>query len=258
MGVHHYSFRQLCRCVQTNLTSDKGKILTLSKYVFPSYRDCVKNAEEVGIPLIIDEKFLDDKYSIDKVILKGLGFSQVDTMDYSVYEGADIAHDLNLPIPDEHKEKYDFVLDAGTIEHVFDLPQVLKNVFDALKIGGIFFFDTPYWYHPHHGYYNCSPELFEDYFQANKWKILRLQPYQCLSKESVEFQLGNNNAFPPMYGLLNGIVVKTDMTTHDVIPQQGQYSTTWNRLDGIMVDIGKQINAHHNVYIYLEPAKRCD
>lgn len=35
--------------------------------------------------------------------------------------------------------KYDAVLDAGTPEHVFNVPAAFKNVMDALKVGGHFF-----------------------------------------------------------------------------------------------------------------------
>ena len=244
MGVHNYTFKQLCYCVKDNPNLLAGRMLALSRYSFPSYRDCCEIARETGIPFSIDDMYLDDKYSDDKIILQGLGVAKIDSMDISKHDGADIVHDLNLPIPVKYREKYDFVLDAGTMEHVFNFTQVLKNVFYALKIGGIFFFDTPYWYQPYHGYFNYSPELLMDYFKVNHWNVIRMQPYQ-LAKSIAEFPPENSDVFPSMHGLINGIVIKTDITSSDVIPQQGQYDLLWREYDNLFVEIKKLISVTH-------------
>src|SRR5690348_10401159 len=42
----------------------------------------------------------------------------VSSMDISDYEQAAIVHDLNYPVPQNLHEKFDLVIDGGTLEHV--------------------------------------------------------------------------------------------------------------------------------------------
>ena len=74
--------------------------------------------------VVIDEsgEYVADTYN-DTIFFNKLGFKTVTSLDYSDYEGADLIHDLNNPIPDSLHDKFDFVYDGGTLEHVFDFPQ---------------------------------------------------------------------------------------------------------------------------------------
>ena len=96
-------------------------------------------------------------------LLMLLGATQVDSFDYSDYEGATHVHDFNLPIPDCHKNKYGFLIDGGTLEHVFHFPTALKNCMEMLQVGGTYFGITPANNEMGHGFYQLSPEL---YFRA--------------------------------------------------------------------------------------------
>jgi hypothetical protein len=227
MAVHAYTFRSLCKLIKEYPYVLQGKMLTLSKYQFPSYKDCTEIANKTQVPFLIDEKYMCDKYSVDKIILNALGFADIEAVDISHYGGAEIIHDLNLPVPVEMKNAYDFILDAGTIEHIFDLPQVLKNIFDMLKVGGVFFFDMPYWYEPYHGFYNFSPLLMKSWLTVNNWDIRKLQPYR-VSSVGVEMSMDNADVFPDRWGLCNGIAVKTDKSSCDAIPQDGAYDKSWD------------------------------
>lgn len=55
---------------------------------------------------------------------KLFNFDTIDSMDTSDYEGATIVHDLNVPVPDSLKGKFDVIFDSGTMEHIFNVPQV--------------------------------------------------------------------------------------------------------------------------------------
>src|SRR5437763_3852117 len=59
----------------------------------------------------------------DIALFRALGFTSVESLDASDYEGADIVWDLNKAVPDSLKAKYDVVFDGGTSEHVFNFPQ---------------------------------------------------------------------------------------------------------------------------------------
>ena len=102
------------------------------------------------------------------------GFT-VDSVDASDFEGASIIHDLNLPIPEALRGRYDLVWDGGTLEHVFDFPTALKNAMALLRVGGHLFLETPANNQCGHGFYQFSPELFFRVFtRANGFELVQL------------------------------------------------------------------------------------
>ncbi|MBK1636331.1 class I SAM-dependent methyltransferase [Rhodovulum adriaticum] len=88
-----------------------------------------------------------------------LGFDQVDSLDYSDFEGATLVHDLNTPLPKKLHRKYDLVFDGGTLEHVFDVKTALTNAYDLLAPGGSFIGISPGNNFFAHGFYQFSPDL---------------------------------------------------------------------------------------------------
>ena len=70
--------------------------------------------------------YLENKYSeLDyfENLFRDLGYGITDSIDFSSYEGANIIHNMNLPIPKDSK-KYNYIYDGGTIEHIFNSVQV--------------------------------------------------------------------------------------------------------------------------------------
>jgi hypothetical protein len=88
-----------------------------------------------------------------------MGYQQIESLDYSSYEGATITHNMNQPILYGH-EQYDYILDAGTTEHIFNVPQVCENIINLLKVGGIYVSIIPNNNLSGHGIYQFSPEFF--------------------------------------------------------------------------------------------------
>jgi hypothetical protein len=130
-----------------------------------------------------DYKTLSDVYGLKDLpqikdsseFFEYLGAAQVSAMDFSDYEGAAILHDLNLPIGDELKEKFTFVLDGGTTEHVFNFPTALKNAMEMVEIGGHLAIITGGNNFLGHGFYQFSPELFYRTLSAeNGFAVKRL------------------------------------------------------------------------------------
>jgi hypothetical protein len=99
-----------------------------------------------------------------EIFFAELGFTTVDSIDNSDYEHATIIHDLNKPIPSILKNKYNYIFDGGTIEHIFNTPQLCENVIDMLDIGGIFLSVTCNNNYSGHGIYQFSPEFFMSAF----------------------------------------------------------------------------------------------
>lgn len=97
-------------------------------------------------------------------LFRMLGANKVDSIDYSPYENATIIHDLNEPVSENLHNKFDYILDCGTIEHIFDVKTVINNIKNMLKVGGVFLIITPCNNFPGHGFYQFSPELFRTLF----------------------------------------------------------------------------------------------
>lgn len=91
---------------------------------------------------------------------RALGAEKVLSMDASAYEGADFVHDLNQPVPPEWEERFDVVIDGGTLEHVFNFPVAIANCMKLVKTGGYLILFTPANNYFGHGFYQFSPELF--------------------------------------------------------------------------------------------------
>jgi hypothetical protein len=106
-------------------------------------------------------------------LVKLLGLGQLHMLDVSAYEGADIIADLNHPVPPEYAGKFGLILDGGTMEHVFDIRQGMKNTADMLRPGGRAVHITPVNNYVNHGFVQVSPTLYHDYYVANGFADVR-------------------------------------------------------------------------------------
>jgi hypothetical protein len=116
--------------------------------------------------------------------LRALGARELHALDVSDYEGADVIHDLNEPVPPELHDRFDVVFDGGSIEHVFDVKTVFRNYMSMVRPGGRLIVLTMANNHLGHGLYQLSPELFYRVLsEENGYEVERLQ----LSLEDVEY-----------------------------------------------------------------------
>ena len=125
-------------------------------------------------------------YSIDNVseilnkentfadsFLKEIGGKEIHSIDASDYEDATIIHDLNEPLSKAYKNNYTLVLDSGTLEHVFNFPQAIKNCMELTQVGGHFMGVYPCNNFFGHGFYQFSSELFYRILsKANGFEII--------------------------------------------------------------------------------------
>lgn len=122
-----------------------------------------------------------------------LGATQLQSMDASAYEDAEIVHDLNEPVPAELRESFDLVFDGGTLEHVFNLPTALRNCMEMVKPGGHLILYVVANNQFGHGFYQFSPELF---FRA----LSRENGYEVRRMVVFENVLGASSIFGLRYG----------------------------------------------------------
>jgi hypothetical protein len=142
---------------------DFSKSATIGRQsLFATRRELEKSFMDSGVA--IDERTLDSMLDGDSPygerFLQALGAREIDSFDYSNYEGATIIHDMNLPAPETYKEKYSVVIDGGALEHVFNYPTAIKNCLEFVRPGGHFIAINPANNYLGHGFYQFSPELY--------------------------------------------------------------------------------------------------
>jgi SAM-dependent methyltransferase len=104
-----------------------------------------------------------------------LGAKKISSMDVSDYENADVVHNLNVPIGPELHDRFDLVIDGGTLEHVFNVPVAVGNCMKMVKPGGHVVVFTNINNQVGHGFYQFSPELFFRMFsRENGFEVKRM------------------------------------------------------------------------------------
>ena len=142
----------------------------------------------------------------DRSIFHALGIGSVKALDASAYEGAEVVHDLNRPLPDHLKATADFIVDGSTLDNVFDPAMTLRNYAQLLRPGGrLLAINTLN--NRQCAFTICSPDWFLDYFVENGFSDCKV--YVCagfagafnsywLDTEYMASQRPGKLVFPPM------------------------------------------------------------
>jgi hypothetical protein len=215
---------------------------TASGDVVSSRPDIMENMKRVSAAnqdIAVTEQQREQQWISDKLLFAGLGFSEMHSLDVSSFDGAEITHDLNQPGLGARIERpYDFVLDGGTLEHVFDVRTVLRNLFEAVAVGGYIMHMAPSNNHVDHGFYQFSPTFFYDYYATNNYRIDSIKFFRHsrdvhnVPWKFWDYQPGalESTAFGGLDGGMYGVaacVQRTGRSTWDKIPQQGAYRKLW-------------------------------
>ena len=168
MGITNASARFLVQARQRGASLDS--VLTIGRQntaVTPRrFAEFLREAD--GWPAgLTEDRFAAELQGAEwrfEALLRLLGARTVDSCDASDYEGASIVHDLNEPVPESLHGRFSLVIDAGTLEHVFNFPVAVRNCMEMVKEGGHLMIATPANNYFGHGFYQFSPELF--------WRVL--------------------------------------------------------------------------------------
>lgn len=98
-----------------------------------------------------------------------LGVAETRAMDVSTYEGCDIVHDLNMPVPAELQGRFDFIVDGGTFDHLFDIRTAFQNVVEMLKPGGRILQWNAASQFTGLAYLSFGPDFFYDFYTLNQF-----------------------------------------------------------------------------------------
>lgn len=168
-----------------------------------------------------------------------LGAEEVVSFDFSDYEGATIAQDMNLIMDDSFKERFDVVFDGGSLEHVFNFPVAISNCMKIVKIDGYFISIVPVNNFSGHGFYQFSPELFFRIFcEANGFEMQQVivyedtthtNFYQVSDPEKVGMRVTLKNKKPAYIFIVAKKINNVEPFTK--YPQQSDYVKLWEKTD---------------------------
>ena len=178
------------------------------------------------------KKFKESKDYISPLTLfNSLGIYEKDYFDIDKFDfdKAKIIYDLQKPIKKKFYNKYNFILDSGTLEHIFDTTSVLKNLVKITKTGGRICHIIPVHNYVNHGFYSFSPTFIYDFYTQNKFKIeemyitelgsLNYRFYKYNHVQSLDGYYLNRSKRYLMFALLK----KTKVLKEIIIPDQSFY-----------------------------------
>lgn len=245
MGLPTSSLQFLAREHKRKPFSD-GVVLLGRQNVYSTYMQTMEilKKESIKPALYTEEECLTNiegwkhtQFISDAAFFWLLGLKDVQALDFSDYEGAEIIQDLNQPLPDDLKQRFNLVVDGGTLEHVFDVRQTLTNIATMLKPGGRIIHMSPFNNYTNHGFYQLNPTLYYDYYSVNKFTELHAylvehpvywdgNPWTPWDVYEISPALKEIHvtSTPSTAMLLLFCAEKTDRSTTTVIPAQGRYA----------------------------------
>ena len=172
-------------------------------------------------------------------VFTSLGAASVSAMDVSDFEGASFVHDLNQPIGAELRERFDLVYDGGTLEHVFNFPQALRNCMEMVRVGGHVMLHTITNNWCGHGFYQFSPELFfralhpDNGFEVTRMILHAVGPYgrwyEVKDPESIRSRV-ELITFCPVHLLVQARRTRV-VPIFEKTPQQSDYTPRWDTVE---------------------------
>lgn len=236
MGLSNGNVALVLMAMRNARTRDS--VATIGKQTFwPSRRFLQRALAAAGGELTAERVFSAVGTKKDgSTFFRLLGARHVDEIDASDYEGASIVHDMNQPLPPQYHQRYDVVYDGGSMEHIFDVQQVLQNIGTMLRVGGLYVGNTCANNLLGHGFYQFSPELFYRYLcPQNGWSSTAV--FLCEWQKNpptfwfVEDPRSTGRRIQVQTRSQLYIMVVAEKTAHPsafTVPQQSDYVRAWS------------------------------
>lgn len=172
-------------------------------------------------------KMMSNMENIDSYLFfKMIGIKEVHALDYSPFEGADLICDLNKDIPDYLEDKFDYIIDGGLLEHVYNVPKAMENMSKLLASNGIIIHISPGGGLVNHGFYSFSPLFFVDYYNENHFHILDVELEFIMKYCEQEDYYGLHSVFSMDCRFFNE---ETDWERHNI----NRYISTMHKLNEV-------------------------
>lgn len=171
----------------------------------------------------------------EELLTECFGATRVESIDKSAYEQATHIHDFNEPLPRDLHQKYDTVLDMGTLEHIYNAPQAFKNCSLFCKPGAQILHVLPANNFCGHGLWQFSPELFFSLYSRRNGYVdteIFLADLDNTAKwyrvrEPAAGKRVNVSSSTPLYVMVRTVLGSTDFSQTGV--QQLHYVHEWEK-----------------------------
>ena len=231
MGVDNTSARMLLLLRNEASVNLKNSVILgrQHNYVGPFLRRSIqKNFGLAKDSLPLNSQYADEFLSI-------LGMENPAILDNSDYEGATILHDLNTEIPNELKNQFSTVIDLGTLEHVYNIPQALRNLQEMCSPGGFLMMVSPANSWLGHGFYQFSPEFFfrafgeHSGFEIRRVILIRHRLLKDVWCELIDPKKTGRRGtiYTKNRCTLAMIATKLSDSPDTTLPQQSDYQSAW-------------------------------
>ncbi|MEO5358383.1 MAG: class I SAM-dependent methyltransferase [Nitrospirae bacterium YQR-1] len=170
----------------------------------------------------------------DDALIASFSGCQYNCLDISGYEGADIIHDMNTPIPQDYHGKYDFIYNGGCMDNMFDPVTCIKNTAKMLSPNGrIVHAESAT---AMAGYYlTFSPEWFFSYYAINNfydckvYVVVAREPYKDIGRKIFDADLFLWRPYftrTQDYNYIEGCRSVDGLMLLIVVAQKGRHSTS--------------------------------
>jgi hypothetical protein len=236
MGIEQHALHFLASSQKAGVSLKKSVTLGRQDLLLrPNHIKHIFNQYNIPISSEEIEHILNGENYFADLLFRKMGAEVIDSIDHTAFEGATIVHDMNQPMPVELKNSYSLVFDGGTLEHVFNFPQAIKNCMEMVQVGGHFLSVCPCDNMMGHGFYQFSPELFFRVFcEENGFVVESMfihaawQPGKWLKvadPDQIRQRVGCSS-IDPMHIFLRARKVK-DVPVFKTTPYQSDYASSW-------------------------------
>jgi hypothetical protein len=155
-------------------------ITSFSLSLLEKYKGNSKNVLELGSQNLFDKDYKDNyPYSSEYYLSKGIEYNCVDL------NGENNALVIDLSKVNKVEKEYDLVTDFGTSEHVSDLFNVQKFIFDSCKVGGTIIQENPKtgsW--SGHGIHYKTKEFYIELAKLSNLEIIEIGEHPAMGNNT--------------------------------------------------------------------------
>lgn len=119
--------------------------------------------------------------------------------DMDKFDAPHYLHDLNSPVSKELHDSFSLILDGGTVEHIFDMRQIMENITNMLKLNGCVVHIGSF--NMDHGFYAISPCFFFEFYTLNGFSDLLCYIIQIDGNNIIKNYPRQNICFKYTYGM---------------------------------------------------------
>lgn len=238
----------------------KGPVLTFGNQdIYANKEDLVRWSKELNLPFNIPENIrFSQSMAVKKINKEAENYIHAETffefmnipkeeyydIDKFNFDKPVILHDLEKPVGESYHNFFEFVLDTGTAEHIFDVRAVMENIIRVTKIGGYILQILPAHNYINHGFYQFSPTFFYDFYSQNGFEIveshiIEIRGYIHRFHKYIQERDYVGISFKPSNRLLNCFLVRKKCYVEKLLsPDQYYYSKLSLDPDSVANDFG--------------------